>query len=53
MKWKVDKGFEYYIDNWYLEMPDLKCMSNHEIGLMVTAYFVGFAINGLFSTIPD
>ena len=32
---------------------DLKCMSAATIGLMVTAYFVGFAINGLFFTIPD
>lgn len=50
--WKVDTSFKYYIDNWYLEM-DLKCMQAATIGLMVTAFFLGFAINGLFFTIPD
>ena len=32
---------------------DLKCMPSATIGLLVTAYFFGFAINGLFFTIPD
>ena len=32
---------------------DLKCMPAARIGLMITAYFIGFAINGLFFTIPD
>ena len=48
----VDTSYEYYINNWYLEM-DLKCMPAAKIALMITAYFVGFAINGLFFTIPD
>ena len=32
---------------------DLKCMPAARIGLMITAYFIGFAINGLFFTVPD
>ena len=32
---------------------DLKCMDPARIGLMVTAFFVGFAMNGLLFTIPD
>ena len=34
-------------------MPDLKCMSSQQIGMIATAYFAGFALNGLLSTIPD
>ena len=52
MNYIVDTSYEYYINNWYLEM-DLKCFPEAKIALMVTAYFVGFAINGLFFTIPD
>jgi len=52
LNYKVDTSFEYYINNWYLEM-DLKCMPAAKIGLMITAYFVGYLFNGLFFTIPD
>ena len=52
LKYMVDTSYEYYINNWYLEM-DLKCMPAAKSALMITAYFVGFAINGLFFTIPD
>ena len=52
LDYQADTSFEYYINNWYLEM-DLKCMSAARVGLMVTAYFIGFALNGLFFTVPD
>ena len=45
--YKVDKSYEYYIENWYLEM-DLMCVSKSTIGLIVTAYYIGFASGALF-----
>ena len=42
----------YYLENWYTEM-DLMCMSAGTIGLMITAYYIGFAIGGLCFTLPD
>ena len=48
----MDTGYEYFINNWYLEM-DLKCMANADIGIMISAYFVGSAATGLFFTVPD
>ena len=53
MDFKVDTTYEYYLKNWYLEMPDMKCMSPHIIGIMVTLYFLGYALNGVFSILPD
>lgn len=48
----VDKSYKYYLENWVTEM-DLMCMSAATIGIMITAYYVGFAIGGLFFTMPD
>ena len=48
----VDTSYTYYLKNWYLEM-DLMCMSATDIGFMVTAYYVGFAIGGLMYAVPD
>ena len=53
VKFKTDKHFSYYIDNWFSDMPSLKCMTEQQIGFMITAYFVGYAANALFSTMPD
>ena len=53
MKFQVDKSYEYYIDNWFLEMSDIKCMSPQMIGFMVTMYFAGYALNGFLSLMPD
>ena len=50
--YQVDKDYKYYIDNWYLEM-DLLCTSTASIGFLVTAFYIGFVIGGLFSTMPD
>jgi len=49
---KVDTNYKYYLDNWFIEM-DLKCMTTAAIGFMVTAYYIGFAIGGLFFGFPD
>ena len=38
--------------NWFLEM-DLKCMTTVSIGLMITAYYVGFSVGGLLFGFPD
>lgn len=48
----MDTTFEYYINNWYLEM-DLKCIESADIGIMISAYFLGSAATGLFFTVPD
>ena len=52
MIYKVDKSYEYYIENWYLEM-DLMCVSKSTIGLIVTAYYIGFASGALFYQWPE
>jgi MFS transporter, SP family, xylose:H+ symportor len=49
---KVDKSYEFYLDNWYLEM-DLMCTPAATIGLIITAYYIGYIIGGLFSGLPD
>ena len=50
--YKVDKTYEYYLENWYLEM-DLLCMPVVRIGLMITAYYIGFAVGGLMYNWPE
>ena len=29
------------------------CMSAASIGVMITAYYIGFAVGGVFFTVPD
>ena len=48
----MDTSYTYYLKNWFTEM-DLLCMTPATIGLMITAYYVGFAIGGLFFAFPD
>ena len=48
----VDTSYEYYLKNWFLEM-DLLCMPATTIGFMITAYYIGFAVGGLFFAFPD
>ena len=50
--YQVDTSYQYYMMNWFTEM-DLVCMTPAAIGMMVTAYFVGFACGGLFFAFPD
>ena len=49
---KVDESYEYFIQNWYTEM-DLLCTTTPTIGLMLTTYFIGFALGGFAYTLPD
>ena len=48
----VDESYEYFIKNWYTEM-DLLCTAVPTIGLMLTTYFIGFALGGFAYTFPD
>ena len=48
----VDTSYEYYLNNWFLQM-DLLCMPATTIGFMITAYYIGFAFGGLFFAFPD
>ena len=50
--YKVDMNYDYYLNNWYVEM-DLMCTSSTKISLMYMQYFVGTIIGGLLTTIPD
>ena len=50
--YEVDKSQQYYLNNWYLQM-DLMCMTPARIGIMISAYYVGFACGGVFCTFPD
>ena len=50
--YEVDTSYQYYIKNWFLEM-DLVCMTPARIGIMISAYYIGFAIGGLFCAWPD
>ena len=50
--YQVDTNYTYYLKNWYTEM-DLVCMKPSTIGMMITAYYIGFAMGGLFFAFPD
>ena len=50
--YRVDTSYQYYMENWYTEM-DLLCMTPATISFMITAYYIGFAIGGLFFAWPD
>ena len=52
MPHKVDESKPYYLHNWHAEMG-LVCTSKAVIGLMVSAYFVGYALGGLAYALPD
>ena len=49
---KVDTSYEYYLNNWYVEM-DLMCTSSTKISLMYTQFFIGTIFGGLLAVIPD
>ena len=50
--YKVDTSYQYYLENWYTEM-DLMCQTPAAIGFIISAYYIGFAIGGLFFAFPD
>jgi hypothetical protein len=50
--YKVDTSYEFYIENWYIEM-DLMCTPTTTIGVIITAYYIGYVIGGLFCHFPD
>ena len=50
--YKVDKDYEYYLNNWYVEM-DMMCTPITKISLMFTVYFIGNIVGGVFAVIPD
>ena len=50
--YQVDTSYFYYLKNWFTEM-DLVCMTPASIGMMITAYYIGFAMGGLFFAFPD
>ena len=50
--YKVDTSYQYYFNNWFLEM-DLLCVSPAIIGLMITAYYAGFVLGGVFYRAPE
>ena len=50
--YQVDTSYLYYLKNWFTEM-DLVCMTPAAIGMMITAYYIGFAMGGLFFAFPD
>ena len=52
LQFKVDTSYEYYFENWYTEM-DLMCVPAAEISLIVTAYYVCFALGGVFCMAPE
>ena len=50
--YKVDTSYDYYIDNWFLQM-DLMCVSKSTVGLIITAYYIGFACGAVFYSCPE
>ena len=52
LTYKVDRNYAYYLENWYLQM-DLVCTPPATIGLVITAYYIGFAVGGLFFSFPE
>jgi MFS family permease len=52
-EYKVDTSYEYYLNNWYVDM-NLECENPIKTNSMVTANFILSGVAGLaFSTIPD
>ena len=48
----VDKNYEYYFNNWYVQM-NLMCMPVFQIGFLVSAYFIGYAVGAFAFALPD
>lgn len=53
LEWKYDTAASGYIENWAQQMS-LTCVSEAKVGLMITAYFVSYAVGGLLLfPLPD
>jgi MFS family permease len=50
--YKVDTSYEFYLENWYLEM-DLMCTPAATVGLIISTYFMSYIIGGIFCAFPD
>ena len=48
----VDTSYKYYLDNWYTKM-DLLCESPATIGFLISAYYIGYTVGGVFWAFPD
>ena len=52
LTYKVDEGYEYYFDNWYVQMG-LVCMTPLRIAMLASAYFIGYCLGGSLFWLPD
>lgn len=50
--YKVDTRYDYYLENWYVEM-DLVCQTAQTIGFLVIAYSIGYGAGVVFYRLPD
>jgi len=52
-EYRVDTSYEYYINNWYVEM-DLVCAKMSPIMFMVSARYIAYGVAGIFLfSVPD
>jgi len=53
VEYKVDTSYEYYLNNWYVEM-DFVCAETTKIDLMASIYMIGVGIGAFtLSWLPD
>ena len=52
LSYKVDEGYEYYFDNWYVQMG-LVCMTPLQIAMLASDYFIGYCLGGSLFWLPD
>ena len=50
--YKVDVNYEYYLNNWYIEM-DLMCTPISNVSFMYSMFFIGTISGALLAVIPD
>ena len=52
INYKVDQSYQYYFDNWYVEM-DLFCKAPVQIAMLASVYSFGYLISGFLFWVPD
>ena len=53
IEFKVDTSYEYYLDNWYVQM-NLMCSSEVRTNFLIIAYTISFGVAGfLFFPLPE